>query len=383
VANDALASGQVVITANADRLASGLGEADKKVKHWSKGLGGNIGNELATELGKRGFAGGVLGGLIGGGIGGGLSEVVANTLGEAGVTDMINDAVKGTFNWIKGTDRVAEAVGKITAELKAAGDQMDANIKKGTERRAFFLDPADAIAHNRAQFEELRQQWFNLEEQAKPLLSQLSEITDKHHVLFTFGKRGRLVGEINAIVEAQNRLLTGMEKLNEERDKFTFTNTPFIGQALNAAMTIERVMRPQSAPGFNMMFEAMGRFARALPRADIFSDIVGFKPGGGTLPGLGTALDVLGRVAGTLPKHDVFGEAFGRNKQSGGETSLAAAVEAGTAQGYSLAVRNRVGNIEGGGDVHRQNGTKLDAIRAEIHDGIKRIEDAFRGVGIL
>src|SRR5262245_15070124 len=143
-AGDAIATTSIIISANADKMVDGLKSAENKTKGWAKNLSGSLGGDFAQELGRRGFAGGVIGGLIGGGIGGGLSEVAANTLGELGITDAINEGVKGFFGWASGATAANKAVAQLTEELKKAATEQDKMLAKGEAfREAWSFSPGD------------------------------------------------------------------------------------------------------------------------------------------------------------------------------------------------------------------------------------------------
>lgn len=409
MAEGSIASGAVTITANADQLANGLNQAKGKVEKFgnetTKKLGETgkksgaefaktFGTDLAQEMGRRGFAGGVLGGLIGGGLGGALSEVIANSLGELGVTDAINKSIKGFFEIFTGSQRAADAIASIADELKRAAAEQDKMLKSSAEWRTTMVETDDQVADIDKNIIKLNADWSNLEQKLLPRLSELHQM--RHSGSITFGKKGQLVGEINELVNAQNAIFEKQNKLLEERrilldptknlqlaqdiakatiglreqavtwglsgdaaqrasfqfrgatnemlkgfdaqrkinEQLAITNslTPGLMFALNAAGRIAHQMAPQNLPGWTTMLWTIGQIASALPQPVGIQDWIQGALGGTQGPAWLTM--VLGNATAIANEFD---------KITDKGTQFAGALERGSQEAHSVIVRSQFG----------------------------------------
>jgi hypothetical protein len=388
MANDQLASGSVVVSANADRLASGLKKAEGEVKTWSSGLSKDLASDFSQEIGKRSFVGGILGGAAGGGLGGAFSEFVAN--GSAALLDMMNNA-KG----------LADELDRVEKFYHALAIRNDAIAKDDAARLAAQKTAEDRLSEAQAQLRMLREE----EEEMNAVWDEVKEKVDELNSNLSLDAWGKwLRGAHGPEMDAANKNLALQTELLEKNVARQRDLNKTVRDAQNEITAREAVetekaladMEKRQADEFEKLQKAAADYADELDFA--------LKTWGMTAEQIKLVkLEMMGldeATIGAMRQRQEQLAALNMMKDLGAAVaggaagvkpgdekaldSLAGAVEAGTAEGYSLSVKNRFSEAGMSRDaVHQENGRKLDDIEDTLGRGFKVIEDGLKRIGVL
>lgn len=404
--DNALASGSVVLTANADQMVKGLKEAEAKAEQSFHKTESKL-NKASQKFMKKegGFLGAVGGGLAADfGFGGAAMGVTAVILGAQQVVHVLGDWISSAKEFEAQMKKNEEATGKLFDMLT--------RMSKLREEEGGHLSGAERAETLKADIEER-------EKLLKKLTKDLHMATHPEETFSAAILSGRRGGDVTAIDKDKTK--AHIEALTKEIEEFTSRRARLLDPRIDPAVSAG-IMRATDALKDQMT--TWGLVGDAAKRAQLVATgatdlmLKGYDEASAKLTKMKEAeADVLASMArpltrSTSPFMDEIKRVMGTSKLSdwtwmekgsgkfgmlGGLLSmgvnsvgdalkpiledskklhptLAGAVEAGSKEGYSLSMKNQFGN---------ETGDKLVDIKKAIVDGTKQMTDLLRAIGIV